>query len=273
MRDPGIHITRKDFKEILDYLAITNFPIDNFFMVARKKSISSRAVLIQHKKDTKKIQNTLLASIGDAQLIADLIYAIRMKLNHRGIRKITQSNTREWALCKKLADICNTFCSDFELDTREGFIEYLSIGFKRIGKGYRNWLQRLVSMADAITEEEAAVTEIKDLHQFKDEAKRLHDYFIKRIASETGIYQTYEENPLEYVWFYRLAEFLDERHWDSITYIDAQFDALSYCNGIPSLQNLMSDKSIEHFNKSLYKNRNTYNKPKEIEGSIWDQIK
>lgn len=271
MRDPGIHITKRDFKEILDYLLITDFPIDSFFMIARKKTLSSRAVFIQRKKDNKKIQTTLLASIGDAQLIADLIYAIRLKLNHRGVRKIIQSNTKEWTMCKKLADICNTFCNDFQLETREGFIEYLTIGFRRMGKSYRNWLSRLIGMADSITEEEAALIEIKGLSKFKDEAKRIQDYFIKRIASETGIVQTYDD-PLDYVWFYRLAEFLDKRDWDSILYIDAQFDALSFCNGIPALSNLMSDKSVEHFNKSLYK-ANRIGKPREIEGSIWDKIR
>ena len=136
MREPSIHITKSQFEEILNTLEVDNFPVEAFFVIARKEAINTRAVVVSNKGTTKKVTNILLASKGNASLVADILYATRIKLKHRGVRKINESNTREWALCKKLAEICNTFCEDFKFDTREGFkiltkgITYLSKLFK-----------------------------------------------------------------------------------------------------------------------------------------------
>ena len=75
------------------------------------------------------------------------------------VRKINESNSREWANCKKLAEICNTFCEDFKFDTREGFIKYIETGLKRM-TDYRNVMQRLISMQDNITNQIDAEIEL-----------------------------------------------------------------------------------------------------------------
>lgn len=59
-------------------------------------------MVVSNKGTTKKVTNILLASKGNASLVADILYATRIKLKHRGVRKINESNTREWALCKSL---------------------------------------------------------------------------------------------------------------------------------------------------------------------------
>ena len=78
-RDPSIHITKLQFEEILSTLEIDHFPTEAFFVMARKMAVNTRAVSITNKKDTKQIANTLLANIGDASLVADIIYATRIK--------------------------------------------------------------------------------------------------------------------------------------------------------------------------------------------------
>jgi hypothetical protein len=273
MRDPGIHLTRSQFEEILGYLEITQFPTEAFFVMAKKKAVNARAVLVSNKKDNKKITNVLLASTGDAQLVADLLYATRIKLKHRGVRKITPSNTRDWANCKKLAEICNVYCNDFQLDTREGFIDYINHGITMMGKNLNNITQRLIQMADNITSEKSAEAEMKELSQYKEVAEDIYNYYVKKIASSTGIYTDY--NNRDKVWFYRVAAFLDEKHWLNQVddFIEAQFEALSYCNGIPGLQTLTTAKAIERFNKYLYKSNQTQESlPEEETGSLWDKI-
>ena len=97
MREPSIHITKSQFEEILNTLEVDNFPVEAFFVIARKEAINHRAVLVSNNKNTKRVNNILLASKGDAALVADILYATRIKLKHRGVRKINESNSREWA--------------------------------------------------------------------------------------------------------------------------------------------------------------------------------
>ena len=271
-RSPSIHITKSQFEEILNTLEVDNFPVEAFFVIARKEAINHRAVLVSNNKNTKKVSNILLASKGDAALVADILYATRIKLKHRGIRKINESNSREWANCKKLAEVCNTFCEDFKFDTREGFIKYIETGLKRM-TDYRNVMQRLLSMQENITNQVEAELELKG---DKDPGftKDIHDEFIKRVASVTGIYESYEHQPEKYVHFLRIHNLMDEKDWNVFQFLDAQFEALAWCNGLPEPSQMYNDKAIERYNKYLYKNKNkrTLDEP-QVEGSLWDKIR
>lgn len=271
-RSPSIHITKSQFEEILNTLEVDNFPVEAFFVIARKEAINHRAVLVSNNKNTKRVNNILLASKGDAALVADILYATRIKLKHRGVRKINESNSREWANCKKLAEICNTFCEDFKFDTREGFIKYIETGLKRM-TDYRNVMQRLISMQDNITNQIDAEIELKG---DKDPGftKDIHDEFIKRVASVTGIYESYEHQPEKYVHFLRIHNLMDEKDWNVFQFLDAQFEALAWCNGLPEPSQMYNDKAIERYNKYLYKNKNkrTLDEP-QVEGSLWDKIR
>lgn len=273
MREPSIHITKSQFEEILNTLEVDNFPVEAFFVIARKEAINHRAVLVSNnKKNTKRVNNILLASKGDAALVADILYATRIKLKHRGVRKINESNSQEWANCKKLAEICNTFCEDFKFDTREGFIKYIETGLKRM-TDYRNVMQRLLSMQENITNQVDAEIELQnsDLKLTKE----IHDYFIGKIAKATGIYESYENQPEKYVHFAKVGDFLKEEGWDYKTFIDAQFESLAWCNGLPDIAQMYTDKAIERYNKYLYKNKNKQLLEDEpiVEGSLWDKIK
>lgn len=270
MREPSIHITKSQFEEILNTLEVDNFPVEAFFVIARKGAINHRAVLVSNNKNAKRVNNILLASKGDAALVADILYATRIKLKHRGVRKINESNTREWALCKKLAEICNTFCEDFKFDTREGFIKYIETGLKRM-TDYRNVMQRLISMQDNITNQTEA--EIKLQSADLELTAKVHDYFVSKIAKATGIYESYEKNPEKYVHFAYVAAFLEEEGWDYKDFIDAQFESLAWCNGLPDIAQLYTDKAVERYNKYLYKNKNKKSlEEPQVEGSLWDEI-
>lgn len=271
MREPSIHITKSQFEEILNTLEVDNFPVEAFFVIARKEAINTRAVVVSNKGTTKKVTNILLASKGNASLVADILYATRIKLKHRGVRKINESNTREWALCKKLAEICNTFCEDFKFDTREGFIKYIETGLNRM-TDYRNVMQRLISMQDNITNQIDAEIELKG---DKDPGftKDIHDEFIKRVASVTGIYESYEHQPEKYVHFLRIHNLMDEKDWNVFQFLDAQFEALAWCNGLPEPSQMYNDKAVERYNKYLYKNKNKKSlEEPQVEGSLWDKI-
>lgn len=275
MREPSIHITKLQFEEILNTLEVSNFPVEAFFVIARKKAINHRAVLVSNHKNTKRVTNILLASKGDASLVADIIYATRIKLNHRGVKKIKESETRNWATCKKIAEVCNIFCQDFGLETREGFIQYIEIGIKRMDGNYSNLLTRLSAMSEKITEDYQAQLELNNLsNSERSEVESIKVYYYRKIANTTGIYDRVD-SPDKVIHFLRLKEFLDSREWDYMDFIDAQFESLAWCNGLPEPSQMYTDKAIERYNKYLYKNKNKQRLGEEpkVEGSLWDQIK
>ena len=273
MREPSIHITKLQFKEILNTLEVDNFPVEAFFVIARKVAINHRAVLVSNNKNTKRVTNLLLASKGDAALVADIIYATRIKLKHRGVRKINEGNQKDWVACKKLADICNTFCNDFGLDTREGFIKYIELGISRM-TDVRNLIQRLIGMQENITEAYQSQKELSELNRSQlNMVISIKDYYYRKIADATGIYDNVDK-PEKLIHFLRLKEFLDEHRWDYNTFIDAQFESLAWCSGLPDITQLYTDKAIERYNKFLYrmKGKLIQQTEPEVEGSLWDKI-
>lgn len=268
-RDPSIHITLSVFRDLLEEMEIEDFPISVFFRKASLKAINSRVVAVTNNKVTKEVNKVLLATKGDANLVADVIYSIRVKLKHRGVRKITQSNTKDWTLCKKLADICNHFCEDFNYPLREGFIKYIEYGIYRLNNN-RNLLNRLIAMSDNIYSSWEAKIQIEE-DDNKDLTKQIHDYYVNKIASNTGIVENYNDQPDKYIHFVNLRKFLADKDWDYSDYIDSQFEALAFCNGIPPIETLYSDKGIERYNKWLFKRHEKTETPK-VKGSLWERI-
>lgn len=269
-REPSIHITLSDFKEIAKELGMGDIA-NEFFRIARKRAINSRSILVSNNKINKQVNNVLLANQGDAQMVADIIYATRIKLKHRGVRKINQANLREWTNCKKLAEICNTFCQDFELPTREGFIKYIELGIKKMPDA-RGLTTRLIGLQDSITEEFSAIKEIQELSpKDKQTILQIQDFYVRQIADRTGIYEPIKD-PEKFTHFIRLYDFLNKKGWNYKEYIIAQFEGLAWCNGIPELSQLTSEKAISRYNKYLYKHGEDITQEDDEEGSLWDKI-
>lgn len=269
MRDPSIHITKSSFRKILKDMDI-KFPVEDFFVKARQLSVDTRSITTTSRKITKKANNIALASNGDANLAADILYSVQIQLKHRGVKKIDENNTRFWPLCKKLADVCNTFCNDFGLETRAGYIKYIKIGFSRMDNT-RNYLNRLISMAQNITESYQAVQDINhDTNPI--ETASIHDHYCTEIISRTGIKVDYHEKPEMYIYFVKVRQFCEEEGIDPEDWIDAQFDGLEWCNGIPDPDKLLKGKCKEYYVKYMYKNNKNYDQTPKVHGSLWSQI-
>lgn len=267
-REPSIHITKSSFRKILKQMDI-KFPVEDFFNLARQYSADARIIVTTNNKIKKKVKNITLASNGDANLAASLLYATRIHLKHRGVKKIDE-NDRQWPLCKKLAEVCNTFCNDFNLDTRAGYIKYITIGFKRMNGKYTNYLNRLISMSQNISDTYQATSEINNDNS-PIETASIHDYYCKVIADRAGFKVDYSNQPETYIYFIRVREFCTERGIDPEMWIDAQFEGLAWCNGIPDPDKLLSDKSSAYYAKFQYKNNGAGDEPK-VFGSIWSKI-
>lgn len=274
-REPSVHITKSQFLQLLEELDIKAFPVDAFFRQAAKRALNTRAVVVTNKKTTKQVSKVLLASKGDTQLTADIIYAVRIQLKHRGVRKITEFHKRDWSLCKELTSICNQFAETYNFETtREAFIAYIKLGFERMGKNNRNWLPRLVSMSDNIFAYYDSLQETNEDDNF-EATNSIYEMFNRKIADATGIIETEElkNNPETHLHFYQLRKLLESQGWDPEDFIDAQFEAMAWCNSIPEIALLYGPKAIERYKKYLYKHSNGKTSEPKVNGSIWDMMK
>jgi len=267
-REPSIHITKSNFTDICNELEI-KIPIDQFFQLAKRRAIISRSITVSNNKIQKQVSKVLLADHGNAALFADLLYAERIKLKHKGVKKINEADSNNWDMCKKLADICNTFCNDFGLETRAGYIKYIEIGISRMNGNNRNLIQRLVSMSENIFEQMANEQELsEDKNPWL--TNQGFEYYVQKIAKVTGIYDN-KKDPNKLITFKRLGEKLQDpnkiKEW-----IDAQFYALAFVNGVPSIKDLLSDKALERYNKYLYKMKHREELPPEEDLNLWSKI-
>lgn len=268
-REPSIHITKSSFRKILKEMDI-KFPVEEFFNLARQHSEDARIIVTTDNKIKKKVKNITLASNGNANLAAELLYATRIKLKHRGVKKVDE-NDPQWPTIKKLAEACNIFCRDFDLtDIRAGYIQYLNIGFKRMNGSHRNYLNRLVSMAQVISEVYSAIRYINQDRNPLMTAS-IHDHYCRVIADRAGFKVDYHDQPDVYVHFVLLREYCNDHGIDPEEWIDSQFEGLAWCNGIPEPKNLMGDKSQDYYAKFKFKNNQTSEEPKVL-GSLWETI-
>lgn len=269
MRKPSIHIDIDTFTSIVKRLGKVDVSnIEAFFVIARKHSLDHRSITITNNKLKKEVQKVVQSSKGDASLMADILYATRIKLKHRGVKRIGPDD-RDWAQVKSLANTANQFCDEFGLETREGFIKYVEIGLNKI-QSFRAYLSKLNNMYETISREYEAGLNMKE-DDNKEATLELHDIFVNKIADRTGLYESFKDKPDKMVSFYKARLMCDELDVDYETFIDAQFASLEWCNGLPSPESLYSDKAKERLNKYLYQN-NTSIKPK-TKKSFWNSLK
>jgi len=254
MRDPSIHIRKSNLTCLLKEHGLSQKDIESILTQARKISCDNRSVSITNDKLKKDLTRVLKSSKGDTNLLADIIYSVRIKLKHRGIKKLHETD-RDWLQLKELTKLCNQFCEDFELDKRAGYIKYISLAFPKI-QSMRAYVSKFINMYESICSQYEAVGKLKE-DKNPEETQELHDLFISKVADRTGIFETYMNNDQKMLAFYNAGKLCRELGVDPSIFIEAQFESLEWCNGIPQPEALYGDKAKERLNKYLYQNQIT----------------
>ena len=270
MRDPSIHIRRSDLEKLLKVIDPEFKDIDWLFKEARKVSCDNRSVSVTNDKVKKDLKKRLQSTKGDANLLSDIIYSVRVKLKHRGLKKINEGD-REWLQLKELSKLCNQFCEDFELSKRAGYIAYIQICFSKISS-FRAYISKFISMYESICIEYEYKKSL-DNDDNKSGTKFIHDYFVTKIADKTGIHEPYYNNIIKMFAFYKARLLCDQYNVSYEDFIDAQFEALDWCQGMPSPESLNTDKSKERLQKYLYENNIKTKKGLKQEDEFWQQLK
>ena len=273
MRDPSIHVKRSDLKWILQefFEDLDDTDINRIMQELRKYSCDNRSVTVSNEKLRKDMDRRLVTNKGDASLLADVIYSVRIQLKHRGVRKINQ-DSRDWLQLKQLTKLCNQFAEEFNLEKREAYIEYIQLCMKRI-TSVNSLITKFISLYEPISNEFDNLNKLK-----KDSApevtKEIHNYFVSKVADKTGIYNEYTNNPSKMARFMEVRELCENLGVDHTIYIDAQFEALDWCNGMPSPEMMVTDKAKERLQKYMYQNQITNNqKPKKSNNDFFNKLK
>lgn len=150
MRDGCIDMRKDELEKMVCELEVYNFGIDGLFVIGGKEGINSRVVVVRKNKRSKKVCKILVGCKGDGGLVGDIIYGSGIKVKDRGVRKIREREGRNWGVCKKIGEVCNELCEDFELDRGEGFIKYMEVGMKKMEGNYNKVVKRLCCMWEKI---------------------------------------------------------------------------------------------------------------------------
>ena len=70
-------------------------------------------ILKNNKKNQKILSRRTQSTVGNANMLADIIYSVRIKLKHVGVTKIKQTDN-QWAQIRELVPIIDEFCSYYK---------------------------------------------------------------------------------------------------------------------------------------------------------------
>lgn len=242
-RIPSIHIKRDDLlKVIKKHGPINEDNLDYILKVCRRYSVETRSLFISSKLEKEKVEKRTSSPTGDANLLSDIIYAVRIKLKHIGVTKIKQGDN-QWSSLKGLTSVINEYCESRNIDKKEGYTQFVMTGINIIssnGKKKPNYAficNNLLQAADTIVWELEAINMIKD-DETPQATATLHDTYVKMVADRTGVFQKYNSTPTDYVSFIKAREVADSLGLDYSDYIFCHFKYLEFCGGIPKITDL-----------------------------------
>ena len=274
LREPSIHITRSVFVNLVRELGIklSKPNIDRIMKAAREVSADNRT-MIAKANQSKQIRKTE-GTIKEANLAAQIIYSIRVKLRHVGVTKIKQTDM-VWGQVRELVPVLNQFCEKYELGKREGYIAFIELGIELLSKSKRANFQYCASWmmkhADYITSTYEANNRVRE-DPYPQNTRELVTIYQNRVMEMSGMYIDYTQNLKEYAHFIGARQLADKWSIDYDTFIDAQFAALEFCKGIPKTTDLDNEKAEQRLAQYIAKNGIQVHRSA-IKESTWDDFK
>lgn len=271
-RDPSVHVKRSDLSWVLKefFPELDDIDVNRVMAELRKYSCDNRRITITNDKLKKDAQKVTTSNKGDASLLSEIIYSVRVKIKHRGIARIKESD-KDWLQVKNLAKLINEFCDTFGIEKRSGYIEYITLAFSKISSMH-SYLTKFVNMYESICSEyESKVLLLEDDSPGK--TKSIHDDYVELVGSKTGLRESFLDKPSKMLCFFKIKKKCEELNIEPEVWVDAQFNALEYCGGLPSPENMAGEKALERLNKYLFEN-NISTKPKaKTTTGFWDKLK
>lgn len=254
-REPSIHITRSDLIKILK-INILPEGVDCdglaklILRLSKPYSLHTRTIVVSTDKMEKNAKRILECTRRDADLFAQLVYAIRKEMRHRGI-SLLKVGSKEWGFLKEVTAHALNFYNEFEFETkRAAFLRYIRIGANKMKK-FR--LTKFLNMYESICESHLALVEIERDDDI-EMTKEIYTVYSRYIINHTGVYDRLEEIPEKYVWFVKAREEAKNLNVSVKVYMNAQLEAFDLSTGIPHPAQLVGPKAVDRVIAYMYKN-------------------
>ena len=268
-RVPSIHITVDQLEYIFDELQrrglidIT-YPykikkaeiFQEIARIAALKPLNMRSLNIHNKKDETKAVKAVITVKGDALTFSRLLVMIRKSLKHRGISLINQSS-KDWKTIQMITASATQFCNDFGLSIQDGYKKYIEMGISKMDGTYS--LYKFPRLHESICRVYESQVELEN-SPMSSLATEMFEYYKSVMYKRTQIEPTYLDSPDKKLAFKKAADIATEMGISGRDYIEAQFDALSFANGVPTPDQLYGEKAKERLIKYLYENNKQANK-------------
>lgn len=268
-RSPSIHITVQQLEFIFDELQSRGFinitythnikKSDIFQEVARiaaLKPLVTRNLNVSNQKTAKKVIKATSTSKGDALTFSRLLIMIRKSLKHRGINLINQSS-KEWSTLQQITSSATQFCNEFGLSITEGYKEYIQIGISKMDGAYS--LLKFPRLHDYICKYWEAKKELEE-HPLNQLAKDMLNRYKDIMFQKTQMDVSYIDSPDRAIAFSKAADLAKSIGVNAIDFIDAQFEALAFANGVPQPEQLYGDKARERVTRYMFETGKQANK-------------
>lgn len=273
-REPSIHVTRSVLLQIVHELGIqlSKPNIDRIMKAARELSADNRSMIAKSNqtRQMKKAEGT----IKEANLAAEIIYSIRVKLRHVGVTKIKQSSPT-WGQIRELVPALNQFCERYSLTQRRGYIDFISLGLDLMSKNkranYNYCASWMLKHTDYIISTYDANNLVRE-DPYPQNTQELVSIYQTKVMEMTGMYIDYTKDSKEYAHFIGARQLADKWGIDYETFVDAQFASLEFCKGIPRITDLDNEKAEQRLAQFIAKNGIQVHRST-VEESTWDDFK
>lgn len=255
-RDPSLHITKSTLISILrdemgNGRSSTKSASDLaniVFSRGKSRSVSHRGILVSNDKMEKKAKQIGNTKRYDADKFSEILYTVRKRYKHRGIILIKPGHPL-WPTVKDITAKAISFCEDFDLNPRKGFIKYIEIGLKFLPKFN---LYKLLSNHENICNTYEAMVEIEE-DSDREMTNTMYKKYRAKILENTGLLDDSDKYPEKFVWFVRARKQCEDMNLAVGLYIKAQFDALDFTKGIPHPTQLVGQKARDRVIRYMYK--------------------
>lgn len=258
MRVASIHLTEDKLIEALDWVMTqelyTSDDIARAIMKKYKPHSVKRGISISTKKLEAKVKKLLITDTTSVNIFQSVLMDIRKSKRHRVVYKINEGDP-DWPILMKVARNANTFCNNFSLSQREGYIIYCKLALERLSR----WsLGRAIFIDELINDIYSSEIELRE-DPSPDKTNIIYNRYVSLILSKTGMAPSLETKPEKYVYFMRAKEKAIELGVGLNDYMDAQFLGLEFTGSFPEPTQLIGDNAIQRLNKYLYLNKQKAN--------------
>lgn len=250
MKEPSLHIGKSKLAQVLSELVeqevincnITlNNLVDRIIAKSSKYSLMGRSITITNEKLEKRAEKLNASLKEDSVLFSNTLYLVRKKKKHVGIVLITPTH-KDWPMVKMVTELANDFVNGFGFDNKKaGYAAYIEEAMDIMGQ--KMAINRFPSLHERICDEYRSKKEAQS-DTNKEITNTLCKLYNKRVLDMTGISEDISTKPDALSYFVKASKICHDYRVTPQTYMEAQFDGLSFANTIPYPSQLAGDKAI-----------------------------